>query len=116
MRSANGERIVPIIVLVVVGVAALAAGAWYASETKKTQIETDARKAIEMSKAAKAAELGMEALRQGKPIPQGVWDSLKPAAEKERGMPWVTVGLGVAVGVGLSYGAYRAAKALRLVA
>lgn len=78
----------PVVPLVVLGVAAIIATAAYATLTKQTQIECDAANARAAAAVKASTDLGMAALTAGQPIPDGVWQTFQTIAHTEAHSGW----------------------------
>jgi len=106
-----GFPIIPI-VLAVVGIAGLIAGAWYATTTHIAAIEVAGHNARQATLANSYTAIGAAALKAGQPIPDSVWAGLKSLAEQEaeHSGPWPYVlGGGIVLGA-VAGGIYLAAK------
>jgi hypothetical protein len=95
--------LVPVLVAVV-AVAAVIAGAWYAVEAKKTEIEVAGHNLRQAALAQSYTGLGLAAMKSGQPIPDNVWQGLGGLADQEAAhgawiWPVVVVGA-IAVGGG----------------
>jgi hypothetical protein len=96
--------LVPVLVAVV-AIAAVIAGAWYAVEAKKTEIEVAGHNLRQAQLAQSYTGLGLAAMKSGQPIPDNVWQGLGVLADQEAAhgawiWPVVLVGGAIVAGGG----------------
>lgn len=114
------------IALVVLGVAAICATAWYAATTKKAVAELETRKAVELSQTNGLLNLAMEQLRKTGKVQPEIVAALAPASTEEAAhsgdlgsvfgkyMPFAAVAA-LAVGAGYLFLSHRAAERIPIL-
>lgn len=96
--------VVPI-VIAIVAIAGVVAGAWYMTSTKNTEIEVQGHNLRQAQLANSYTAMGLAAMKAGQPVPPQVWQGLTDLAAQEADhnawvVPTLTIAGGVAAGLG----------------
>lgn len=104
--AAQGTTIAPLVVLAVIGVAAIIAGAAYLAYTQGQQIQVDGQNLRAIAATKAWADQGRAAMKAGVRLPDSYWSALGPIvnANPSDGTPWwqpLAVGTGL-IGAGVA--------------
>lgn len=88
----------PVVVIIVVAIAAVVGGAWYAS-VQKAEIESN--RAIQLAKIGKLTDLATQQIASGQEPSDSIVDALGLASSYERGSSWAMPIAGAVLGLGI---------------
>jgi hypothetical protein len=108
-----GVIAVPVlVVMTVLGVAAMITGAWYALKQKEKDVELESDKARAAASAGSLADIARTQIAAGMPVDPAIVEGLREMAKKESASSWAgPVALGVVGAAMLGTGAWIAVNA-----